>query len=237
MFFEYILVDKKQELTDTCIYTLIPKNKKGFDFTAGQYTLIRNPSYEKPEEDHAFSIASSPARKDHLEFCIKIHGTWTKALSELPLGQSLFVAKPRGKFVWADTISYAVFLLGGTGISPVMSILRTMQQTRQKPKITMFYGNRTPDTIAYKIELEQLQKALPGLSIIHVFSHLPGDLYWEGYRGFMTAEIITNEVDMTLKPTFFTIGPPIFTEKMVAILHNLSISDTDIKVEDFITKK
>jgi ferredoxin-NADP reductase len=226
-----LLIDKKQTCEDTFIYRVKPKEGEEFDFTAGQYVFITNPAYMKPGEAHPFSIASSSAEKNYLEFCIKVYGGWTRTLSKLEPGSELYISPPQGNFLWDETINRAVFLLGGIGIAPIMSMLRTIQAKGQTPELTILYGNRTPETIAYKDELEALQKTL-SLKIVHIFSHVPEDHSWQGYRGFITEDIIRQEGDLSRNPAFFIIGPPVFIGKMLVALDILAIQKDRIKTEN-----
>lgn len=224
------LYRKEKILPDTYLFLVKLSANESISFSSGQYVYIKNPEYNK-DESHPFSIVSSPLEKKHLEFCIKVHGNWTKALAKAKKGHLLEISKPIGNFTWDDSIQNAVFLLGGIGISPVMSILTTLQETGQKPRLTLLYGNRTPKNIAYKKELEVISRKLP-LKIIHIFSHLPINSSWKGHRGFITKEIIEKEVRISKNLTWFVIGPPIFIGKMVTILENLHISKEKIKTED-----
>ncbi len=233
----YRVIHNQKEAEDTHVIRVKPEKQDFFSFLPGQYVFIKNPQYTKnPEEPHPFSIASSPQNPDYLEFCIKTYGDWTQQIADLPLDSLLYISKPQGQFVWDNSVSYAVFLLGGIGIAPVMSMLRTIQDTKQNPRLTLLYGNRTPATKAYAQELENLKKQLPALSLIDVYSDLESSDPFKGYRGFITADILQREVEFDQKPTFFIIGPPIFIQKMKEILFDFSIPSEYIKEELLIDK-
>lgn len=67
--------------------------------------------------------------------------------------------------------------------------------------------------------------------IVHIFSHLLPNDPWQGYRGLVTSDVLQKEVDFYIEPTFFVIGPPIFIEKMDAILKDYNVQDHKIKHE------
>lgn len=216
----------------TFVCTLIPKNGGDvFDFLPGQYAYISNPAFES-DQKRPFSIASSPLQKKSLEFCIRVYGEWTKEFVALSDGSEVIVDGPHGNFTNDLTSNDVVFLVGGTGISPVMSILRTYNMRKQSPTVTILYGNRTPETIAYRDELETLEKTHSGCKIVHVFSDLTKSDTQNGYTGFVTEDIIKQEVDLSKNPTFFLVGPPIFLEKMTDILQKLHIPKDHIKKEN-----
>ncbi|MGH7204289.1 MAG: FAD-dependent oxidoreductase [Candidatus Levyibacteriota bacterium] len=232
----YTIQDKQFETEGTYIYTLKPEKGEIFSFKPGQYVFIKDPAFSDPDETHPFSIASSPLHKDSLEFCIKIYGDWTQSLSEKEVGSELLVSEPQGTFVWENNLPYAVFLLGGIGISPIMSMLRTVVWENQTSEITILYGNRTPETIAYEKELRELSERLLKLKVVHVFSDISNDHPWDGYRGFLTKDILEKEVDFDRKPLFYFIGPPIFIDKMSILLQELHVNDTHIKTESLAEK-
>lgn len=228
----YFISSKKKEVEDTYIYTLSPKNPTDeILFKPGQYVFLQNPAFVLPDEQHPFSIASSPTEKRFLEFCIKAYGDWTENLTTMEISAPLFVSDPMGKFVWDNHITNAAFLLGGIGISPIMSMLRYLREINNNPQITLLYGNRTPETIAYNAELEDLKHHFKKFKRVDIFSHLPKNHPWNGYKGFITPEIIKQEIDLSSSPTLFIIGPPIFIQKMKKIFSDLHIAKTFIKEE------
>lgn len=228
---DYILLDKHQEAEDTFIYRFSPVAGSILHYKPGQYVFIKNLPIA-PEEEHPFSLASSPMNPEYLEFCIKTYGDWTDALTKADLGQKISISDAQGDFTWDSTILQAVFLLGGIGISPIMSMLRFMRDMKLSPQsLIMLYGNRTPETVAYRKELNELAVSLP-LKVVDIYSHLPEDHPWKGYRGFITKDIVDKEVNFTLKPTFFVIGPPVFIGKMDELLDMFSIPSEKRKKED-----
>ena len=232
-FNEYIISSLTTEAPEIFILQVIPKtNKEIFHFQPGQYCYIKNPAYKDLDEAHIFSIASSPDTKTYLEFCIKVYGDWTKKLSKTKKGRLLRISNPVGKFTWNNVIDRnAVFLVGGVGISPTMSILSYINKKRYKGNLLLIYGNRTQDTIAYRQELAGLAQKIKRLRIVHILSHLLPNDSWQGYRGFVTAEVLQKEVNFHINPTFFVIGPPIFIEKMDAILKDCKVQGDKIKHE------
>lgn len=232
-FYNCTVTKKWIEAEDTQIYQLKPTtDEDSFSFLPGQYVLLKNPDFERPDEEHPFSIASSPVNHDYIEFCIKTYGDWTNALSQVSEGTTLRVSEPIGTFTWNSSLQHAVFLLGGIGISPIMSMLRFIRDMKLSPEsLIMLYGNRTPETVAYRKELDELQDNL-SLKIVDIYSHLPDDHLWKGHRGFITKEVMDEEVNFTLNPTFFIIGPPIFIQKMDELLDSYNIPKEKRKKED-----
>lgn len=232
-FLDYIITEKTVQTDD--IFTIVVKpinSNRVFDFNPGQFAHIKNPLFENQNESHPFSITSSPQTTDKLEFCIRSCGDWTNDFAKLSQGAKLQIAGPFGKFIWDDSLINAVFLAGGVGIAPIISMLRTIMIRKTNFNLLLIYGNRTEKTIVYRKELGELGKKINSLRIVHVLSEIPVNDPWDGYRGFVTPGIIKKEVNLSLSPTFFICGPPIFITKMKDLLrNNFSIEEQKIKSE------
>lgn len=230
-FHQYTVISKEFIHHDTFILQLQPEHQKEvFPFIAGQYTHLKNPNY-LPEEAHPFSIASSPHTKNYLEFCIKIYGDWTENLSEIEKGATLYVQDPEGDFIRHPHDTHMVFMAGGLGISPIMSMLRFIHEEKHNADVTLLFGSKSEDAIVYKKEIDQMEKDMPHLKVIHVLSHLPENDPWPGYRGFISSEIVKKEVNLEKKPQFFIIGPPVFIEKMQELLFELGVKESQLRLE------
>lgn len=227
---KFDVLSVQHETEDSAIIRLKPSDDKRFVFKPGQYVNIKNPAF-KPEEEHPFSIASSPLSQDYLEFCIKFSGDWTSKLRNLKKNDSLMISQAQGSMVLDEDLTDVVFLIGGLGISPVMSILRSFEIRRSFTNLTLIYGNRTKELVSYKSELEELTHSLHNFRIVNVFSHLDENDPWEGYRGFISKKIIQNEVDLSKKPTFVLVGPTVFLKHTKSILDEFSVSPHNIVTE------
>lgn len=230
---DYTIVRVGKETADTFILLAKPVLGEVFPFSPGQFAGIENPEYPSGQKNHFFSIASSPNDKVRLKFCFKVYGDWTKRLSEKNPGDRLRIAGPFGKFMWHSTVQHAVFLAGGIGITPFVSMLRYIKEANEHPSITLLYGNRTEKDIVYRSFLEETIRHLPGGKIIHILSHLTESDIWEGYRGFLTKEILEKEVTFNADPTFFICGPPIFVQLAEDILKQKSVAESKIRRELF----
>lgn len=217
--------------SDIFLLRLKPISHEGLSFKPGQYTNLYNPNY-LPEEAHPFAIASSPDNEEYLEFLIRAYGDWTQTLQKAHVGDPIKVDQPIGDFFWDKNDMNSVFLVGGVAISGFMSMMRYMRDENLEPKITLLYGNRTEDTIMHRKEVEGLiSEFAEGSKVVHILSHIKPEDTWEGYRGFMTKEIIEKEISLDSKSTFYIVGPPIFIELMEKILFELQVDKTKIKVQ------
>lgn len=234
------LINKYEDNLGVWVYRFKPIEQNTiFPFLSGQYVFLKNPNF-KPGEQHPFSIASSPTETLYLEFCIKVYGDWTDELTQLETGNTIEISEPQGTFVWDSKVTYAVFLLGGIGISPIMSMLRYLQAKHETLYITILYGNRTPNSITYQQELNKLSKINPHMHIVDIFSDVPESEPLpnpHNYRGFITKDIIQKEADFQKNPTFFIVGPPVFIDLMQKILADFSHKNDQIRIEKLEEKK
>ena len=213
------------------VYTVHIQPVDPYNFISGQYCALRLPTDEALAPVHYFSIASSQETTGPIEFSIRTYGEWTSSLVKHAVGSSLEISDPMGSFVLPEAHVPLVYLVGGVGIVPVISMLRHLSAQSWEHPITLLYGNRTPETILYKSELEKLQQRLTSLKIIHILSEKPLSDNEHTYRGFITESILACEVDFSGNPLFYLNGPTIFLEKMKILLQKFGISEKHIITE------
>ena len=125
-----------------------------FSFKPGQYA---NFSFVEPlspnidDSSHVFSLASSPHHKDTVMIVLRMRDSAFKdALKKIPLGTKLKVSRPLGKFLLhEDSAQPAVFLAGGIGITPFLSMVEWHTEHQSPHKIQLFYSNRSPASTAF----------------------------------------------------------------------------------------
>ena len=185
----YEIVSVTAERNNAWSLKVQPAGHKGFEFMPGQFAWItaRNNPFE--ESEHPFSISSSAARPETLTFTIKELGDFTSRIKELKPGEKVYVDGPYGHFS-ADRHQHAehlVFIAGGVGITPFMSMLRTIAERGEKRPLTLLYANKDWENIIFREEIEALQKML-NLKVVHVLEKPPED--WSGETGFVTRAVL-----------------------------------------------
>src|SRR6266542_2472210 len=130
-----------------------------FDFKPGQsadVTLYNPPETDSEGNTRTFSIASSPF-ESQLMFATRMRDTaFKRSLKQIPLGTAVKIDSPMGSFTLHKNPSKAaVFLAGGIGITPFISIVRQADHDRLPHKLHLFYSNRRPEDAPF---LEALQK-------------------------------------------------------------------------------
>ncbi|MGA0248001.1 MAG: 1,2-phenylacetyl-CoA epoxidase subunit PaaE [Schleiferiaceae bacterium] len=169
------VLEVRRETADCVSVALEVPNADTFSFVPGQYLTLRS-TINGQEVRRSYSLCSSPLSGE-LRVAIKqveqgIFSTW--ANTELKAGDTLETMPPMGNFALeiepTDEQTYVGFA-AGSGITPVLSILKTVLERAPKAKFILFYGNRKTNSIIFKAELEDLKDAHMGrLEVHHVLS-------------------------------------------------------------------
>ena len=136
---------------------------------------------------HPFSFSSSAAVADgHVEMSIRKLGDFTSADSQVPVGRRVYLDGPYGAFTIGNPADMHVLIAGGVGITPMMSMIRTLADQGDKRPVILLYGSKDWDSITFREELEELEARLD-LTVVHVLENPPAG--WTGERGFINAEV------------------------------------------------
>ncbi len=200
-----------KEVRGVCpeVQTLVlePVGHPGMSFRAGQYAWLTLGETPFTLQQHPFSFSSSAKVLGEVEFAIKEAGDFTSTIPHVEPGTQAYLEGPYGSFVLEDSVAAAVFVVGGIGITPILSILRTCRDQRDTRPFLLIYANSNFETIAFHDELEQLRQDLR-LEIVHVLDSPPDD--WQGEAGYIDAELLRRHIpDVTdLDRHYFICGPP-----------------------------
>jgi predicted ferric reductase len=159
------------------------------------------------QDEHPFSISSSAAHPELVELTIKRLGDFTAAVPSVAPGTTAYLDGPFGNFgVGWEAAGELLLVAGGIGITPMMSVLRTMDDGGDTRPVTLVYGNGTWDTVVFSDELQDLSTRL-ALRVVHVLMEPPPN--WEGAVGFITAELLRAVLpDDTGGLQCYVCGPP-----------------------------
>jgi len=167
------------ETADTVSIVLdIPADhRKAFDYKSGQYLTIEVSIGGSPER-RAYSLSSSPM-ESALQFTVKrVEGGKVSNYlnSDVKVGDALTVFPPEGKFVAlpeADKTKDHYFVAAGSGITPVLSMIKTLLEQEERSSLYLLYGSKTEDNIIFKAQLDALVTKYEGqLTIVHSLSQI-----------------------------------------------------------------
>ena len=204
------------------------KMPDGLNFTAGQSMLVNIGN----ELVHPLSLSNSPIGAEFIEFTKRMTGSpYCDRLESLEKGESISVKGPFGKFCIADSDETVVMIAGGIGITPIRSILTSLEKKRGNiGKVILIYGNTNREDIAFKDELENLK--LPDYHLVHVLSENKG--MEKTYQGFINADIISKEVPQNSNAQYMVSGPPAMVEAIKKALATIDVAEDRIRTDIFL---
>ena len=236
--YKYYLRKIDNSSSNLLILELKPKdNQPIFSFRPGQYVLIAyRDKRGKMTDKHAFSIASSPTKRDSLLFGIRVQGDFTKGLELLKIGDELSVAGPYGDFCYDERKhSSVVMIAGGIGITPFFSALNYASDLGINNHLALLYSARKIEDAAFYNEIKDL--AVKNKNITTLFSFTEEAVVFEK-EGIINqrfdAGIIKNFVGRVDDKIFFICGPKPFMDAMVVNLNVLGVGAKQIKMEEFV---
>jgi predicted ferric reductase len=189
--------------------------------------------------EHPFSIASiasSAERGDQVELSIKELGDFTSTIKTVQPGETVWLDAPYGSFGidWHAQAEGYVFVAGGIGLAPILSMLRTLADRGDRRPLTLFYGNRVWERVAFREELEALGQRL-ALRVVHVLLGPPAD--WTGARGFITQEVLARHLPLEpaerARNEYFLCGPTPMTSGVERVLTALGVPGARVHSEIF----
>lgn len=159
------------------IARIIRLGKKELDFKTGQFVMITMDGYEPGENLNkqlwrAYSVCSSPFQKE-IELCIAIKEppSFTHFMNEkIDIGEKIKVKGPYGGFLLREDFDEINFIAAGTGIAPIMSMIRTLSFNGEKRPIRLFYGYRNSNQFYYGGELQSLAGQIKNFSLFTIAS-------------------------------------------------------------------
>jgi glycine betaine catabolism B len=200
-------------------------------YKPGQYFFITIKQGDRELTKH-FSFSSSPTEKDHFEFTKKFTDhEYSMALKTAKVGDWARIDAPYGQFTFEGEYPKIAQLAGGIGITPFISMCKNATDKRLSSKITLFYGCRTENDIAFKQELEKMQEQNKNLKIVFMVNEASS--HWKGATGVINAEMIKKELPDYKDNLFYVCGPPPMVKAMETLLESIGLPKTQLKLEYF----
>jgi len=219
----YRVTEVRLERGDSSTLVMQPDGHPGFRFSPGQFGWLTVFGTPFRITGHPFSFSSSAAAADgRVEMTIRKLGDFTSTISTIPVGQRVYLDGPYGAFtIDRNPADMHVLVAGGVGITPMMSILRTLADRGDRRPVTLLYGNKDWDSITFREELDALTARLR-LTVVHVLSDQPSG--WTGERGFITAEVLKRHVPPPFADhEYFICGPGVMMDAVETALGKLGV--------------
>jgi len=231
----YIVQRVTPERGNAWTLTIKPAGHAGIKFMPGQFAWLTAGKSPFADAEHPFSISSSAARSDCLDFTIKQLGDFTSTIKDLQPGQKIYLDGPFGAFS-IDRHPHApqyAFIAGGVGITPIMSMLRTLADRGNGRPLVLIYANKDWEGIIFREELDELKKIL-NLTLVHVLVDPP--VGWTGETGFINQSILDRYLPKEKARNsieVFLCGPPPMMNAVEPLLAKIGVPFGDFHSERF----
>ena len=195
---------------DTYTLTFEPEDGNPIIRNPGQFMFLKLIRPGRRSELHPFTISASPLNEKQLQATIKQSGNFTNSIDQTKPGDVGKIEAPFGRFsyVYHDPAKI-LFIAGGVGITPIMSMVRCLRNTDDKRSVCLLYGNNTEKDIIFQQEID----ALP--------------------EQFKTVHVLVNAGDVINDAHVYLCGPPVMMDKVISALQGLGVDDKRIHFERF----
>ncbi|MGE5670539.1 MAG: NADH:ubiquinone reductase (Na(+)-transporting) subunit F [Fibrobacterota bacterium] len=217
------ILERKQFLTKDMVELRIRLTApETITFKAGQYLQLQSELYKGRESvTRAYSIASPPHDSGYVELIIRqvpegICSNW--AFSVVKEGQVVSFSGPYGDFFLSASASPLLFMAWGSGISPIWSMIRTLQKNSDTRRCLFFFGARTQSDLFFIDEFRLIEKEMPSFSFIPVLSREAVDSGWAGERGYTTTVFKKYISDTSAFEAYLCGGPAMIDSAIVELV-------------------
>jgi len=209
----------------------------GISYKPGQYIQLEVPKYKlsKEPEYRAFSMSSTAKKTHSVELYIGLveKGVVSTYIHEyLREGEELVMRGPFGDFYYRDSERDILMIATGTGLAPIMSILRYMREEKVQRKAILFFGTRTVKDLYCAEELNELENQLSSFTFIPTLSREAERSPWKGKRGRVT-DLIDELVPEGADRDVYICGNPDMVDSCVDRLIKKGVPEDHIYFDKF----
>jgi ferredoxin-NADP reductase len=229
-----LCVDVHDETHDVKSFTFVSPDRKHIAFDAGQYFMFEL-DLDNEADGRCYSISSSPHRRNAITITVKrVPGgkvsNWLH--DNLKPDTVVKASGPRGRFVRPAAAKY-VFLSGGSGITPVMSMVRELADTARPVDVVFIHAGRTPKDFIFRSDLANLAERMKGLRLLLLPEDVSNERSWPGLSGRISKELLRMAVPDIAERVVMCCGPAPFMRAAKSITGELGVSAQSYHEESF----
>jgi Na+-transporting NADH:ubiquinone oxidoreductase subunit F len=210
---------------------------KEIEFKPGQYIQLLAPKYgtNKEEVYRAYSIASTPSNKDHIELMIGLvpNGICsTYVHKHLKENDEITLNGPYGDFYYHQGEDDMICMAIGSGMAPIKSIIDYVFENAINRKIVFFFGARTKDDLFYLEYFREKERQYSNFKFLPTLSRPKDDDEWNGDIGRVT-EILYSNLDGSKNKEAYICGNPMMVKDSIEKLKEFGIPEKKIYYDEF----
>ncbi|MBE0471342.1 MAG: 2Fe-2S iron-sulfur cluster binding domain-containing protein [Methyloprofundus sp.] len=207
--------------------------EKQIKLDSGQYYDLEIPG---TQTTRSYSPANIENNNGDMEFLIRVldEGKFSHFLkNDAKVGQSINVKGPSGIFgLVANGFTPRYFVAGGTGLAPILSMVRFMQEWGEPQPCTIYFGSTFEEEVFYVEELTQLAREMDNLTVkICVWKATDS---WQGEKGSVVDVLKKDLESAATKPDLYLCGPPGMVDATYTVCEQLGIAEDKIYLEKFL---
>lgn len=230
------VIKRKKEIAKGTLLVTFDLLGKKIDFKPGQFFFLTIPKLNYPDRDgniRHFSIVNSPNEEGIITMATRVRqeSGFKKTLAELSLGSKVEVGYALGNFTLPKNYeNLLVFIAGGIGITPFISMLSYIVEEHLPYKITLIYSNRDKASTAFLDELTRIKSRNKNFKLVLTMTQ---DQKWRGEKNRIDRQFIKRHIPDFRTRVFYVAGPPDFNEAIIKSLKDLKIEGKNIIFENF----
>jgi ferredoxin-NADP reductase len=210
----------------------------GFTFKPGQAIDLILPDSAGLGADgsrHAFSIVTAPHQPELVVATRMRDSAFKNALARLPIGAPVEIDGPFGSLTLHKKMERpALFIAGGIGITPFMSMLRDAANRALPQQLVLLYSNRRPEDSAFLTELQRLEGDHRHFKLVATMTDMSQSrLPWSGPTGKIDEAVVRRVATELVNPVYYVAGPPAMVAALRDELEDSGIDGDDIRSEEF----
>lgn len=229
-----LCVDVHDETHDVKSFTFVSPDRKHIAFDAGQYFMFEL-GLDNEADGRCYSISSSPHRRNAITITVKrVPGgkvsNWLH--DNLKPDTVVKASGPLGRFVRPAAAKY-IFLSGGSGITPVMSMVRELADTAQPVDVVFIHAGRTPKDFIFRSDLANLADRMKGLRLLLLPEDVSNERSWPGLTGRISKELLQMAIPDIAERVVMCCGPAPFMRAGKSITGELGVPAQNYHEESF----